>query len=69
MWKDGIFHGLGQERRVIGKLDRRRAAMRVKFDRTVSRQAVLDEFAHYAGLEQASIQQCLQILRPAALAS
>lgn len=31
--------------------------------------AVLDEFAHYAGLEQASIQQCLQILRPAALAS
>jgi uncharacterized glyoxalase superfamily metalloenzyme YdcJ len=30
---------------------------------------VLDEFAHYAGLEQTSIQQCLQILRPAALAS
>ncbi|QND51695.1 VOC family protein [Phyllobacterium sp. 628] len=30
---------------------------------------VLDEFAHYAGLEQASIDQCLQTLRPAALAS
>ena len=36
--------GLGQERRVIGELDRRRTAMGMELDRTVPRNPLPDEF-------------------------